>query len=178
MQDMLFRTIIFGGVLLCFGTTPLTAQTVTAQNPPPVVQFKDFPAPIDNSHRRDTQRLQPTTGVDGFSYRTRLRRAASQAPNFAGHYIVGVWGCGTECIMGAAIDAWNGKVIWLPGSICCVFSELGYDVDMISFKIDSNLLILRGDLDEKEGTGKEHYYRIDGDRFVFLRDAPLPSKPN
>src|SRR5574341_1202298 len=33
-------------------------------------------------------------------YRTRLREAAREKPNFAGHYIVTYWGCGTECVMG------------------------------------------------------------------------------
>lgn len=73
----------------------------------------------------------PTTGVykgkntplaltrDDRTYRTRLREAAAEKPNFAGHYILAAWGCGAECVMGAVIDANTGRVSWFPHTICC-----------------------------------------------------------
>jgi|SRR5882724_9194490 len=59
-------------------------------------RFKDYPvieayigknAPLD---LRDP---------DARMYHTRLREAAVQKPNFAGHYIVTAWGCGTQCLL-------------------------------------------------------------------------------
>lgn len=78
--------------------------------------------------------------------------------------------------MGAAIDTLQGRVVWLPGSVCCVDVDFNYDVaTRTDFRPNSTLLILRGRLDERDGTDAEHYYRIEGDRFVHLRDVPLPA---
>jgi hypothetical protein len=46
-------------------------------------------------------------------FRTRLRDAAAKEDvNFAGHYILTVWGCGTNCSQWAIIDARNGNVFF------------------------------------------------------------------
>jgi hypothetical protein len=34
-------------------------------------------------------------------YRTRTTEAGKQKPNFAGHYVITEWGCGTGCTHGA-----------------------------------------------------------------------------
>src|SRR4051812_38998112 len=46
------------------------------------------------------------------SYRTNLRNAAKEGVNFAGHYILTTWGCGTNCSQTAIIDARNGQVFF------------------------------------------------------------------
>jgi len=43
-------------------------------------------------------------------FRTVIREWAKDKPNFAGHYIVAKWGCGTGCVRYAVIDARTGKV--------------------------------------------------------------------
>lgn len=43
-------------------------------------------------------------------YRTRLREWATGKVNFAGHYILFTWGCGTGCVQIMFIDAKTGKV--------------------------------------------------------------------
>lgn len=37
-------------------------------------------------------------------YRTVLRRAAMDGPNFNGHYRTVLWGCGTNCVEWASFD--------------------------------------------------------------------------
>ncbi|WP_426956030.1 hypothetical protein [Muricoccus radiodurans] len=107
------------------------------------------------------------------TFRTRLREAATRPPNFAGHYVLTTWGCGSGCLMGAVVNALDGRVTFLPATICCLpFDVEG--VEPISFRADSRLLILNGVRDEAEGDLGAHYYRIEGARFVHLRDAPLP----
>src|SRR5438034_10634538 len=46
-------------------------------------------------------------------YRTLLRQAATEAPNFAGHYRVVTWGCGTCCTEFAVLDLRSGQA-WFP----------------------------------------------------------------
>src|SRR5258706_4769283 len=66
---------------------------------------KPAPPKITGSHR---------------SYRTRIREGAEKGPNFAGHYTIATWGCGSSCVSIAIIDAKDGGVHDGP------FSFLGF----------------------------------------------------
>lgn len=57
------------------------------------------PAPVDlGSHPRARE------------FRTMLTRGAAEGPNFAGHYTVVTWGCGTMCQEFMIVDARTGRV--------------------------------------------------------------------
>ena len=49
-------------------------------------------------------------------FQTRLTEAAGQPPNFAGHYRITYWGCGSVCGAGAVVDLQSGHVYTLPRS--------------------------------------------------------------
>ena len=38
-------------------------------------------------------------------FRTMIRQGASKGPNFAGHYTIAEWGCGSSCVSIALMDA-------------------------------------------------------------------------
>lgn len=44
-------------------------------------------------------------------FQTKIREAAQQGPNFAGHYTVATWGCGSGCQQHAVVDAQSGDII-------------------------------------------------------------------
>lgn len=64
-------------------------------------------------------------------FRTRLREGAAEGPNFAGHFTIVSWHCGTDCQVLAVVDARSGAVTFAP-----FLSEFGQE-----FRIDSRLLI-------------------------------------
>src|SRR5713226_8033300 len=43
-------------------------------------------------------------------FRTMIREGAAKGPNFAGHYTIAEWGCGSSCVSIAIIDAKDGSV--------------------------------------------------------------------
>src|SRR5262245_19409738 len=45
---------------------------------------------------------------DAPRFRTRLREGAATGPNFAGHFTIVTWGCGTDCQVTAVVDALSG----------------------------------------------------------------------
>ena len=47
-------------------------------------------------------------------YRTMIQTEAEKGPNFAGHYTVALWGCGSSCLQGALIDEKTGEIFDLP----------------------------------------------------------------
>jgi len=109
-------------------------------------------------------------------YRTRLRAAAAGPANFAGHYVLTSWGCGTECRYGAAVNLRTGRVTFLPFATCCFGEAPDGTEDAIAFRRDSSLLVLLGMTDDRGAGAGTHYYRIRGDRFVHLRSVPFPPR--
>jgi hypothetical protein len=127
-----------------------------------VPQFKDYPV-----REQFTGKNAPLvlTRKDR-AYRTRLSDAAKEKPNFAGHYILAAWGCGTECLMGALIDAKTGRVYWIPFTVCCWGTGVDNNVRAINLRPDSRLIVFTGARNE-EGNGT-YFYKFENNRFVFV----------
>lgn len=105
-------------------------------------------------------------------YRTRLNEAARQKPNFAGHFIVTTWGCGTECVMGAIIDASTGRVLMLPTTLCCWGGGVDEKFNPVESKPNSKLIILSGARNEKEGDLATRFYKFENNRLTLIRSIP------
>lgn len=132
-----------------------------------VPQFRDYP--VAEAYIGPNAPLVLTRSERMF--RTRLREAAREKPNFAGRYILTTWGCGTTCLMGAAIDAKTGRVYWLPGTICCANPETYTDENFepVIARLNSKLLVLSGMINERESTQGTHFYKFENGRFTLIR---------
>jgi hypothetical protein len=131
-----------------------------------VPQFKDYPAGKIYTRKNAPVRL-PTR--DERMFRTRLTAASKQKPNFAGQYVLTYWGCGTECLGGAAINVKTGKVTFFDFSLCC-WEHYGDDkFEPIQFRIDSKLVIFTGARNEKDGDEGAHFYKFENGRFIFIK---------
>jgi hypothetical protein len=118
----------------------------------PLLRFEDFrvsetfkgkPAPVKLSSSRARM------------FRTMLRTNAEEGVNFAGHYIVATWGCGSDCHSLAIIDARTGNVYFTP-SVLWVGGQLYQEEDRLQFRKDSRLLIVAGARND-EGSGRYFY---------------------
>jgi hypothetical protein len=90
----------------------MLAVSVWAQSAPVrTPRFEDYPVP--ESWGGSPAPVVITTRAERM-FRTRLTTAAKGPPNFAGHYRVEIWGCGSECISGAIVDLETGKVFSPP----------------------------------------------------------------
>lgn len=65
-------------------------------------------------------------------FRTAIESAMGKGVNFAGHYVLATWGCGTSCESSAIIDARNGAIV-----VFNLLSEEG-----VAYTKDSRLLIV------------------------------------
>lgn len=96
------------------------------------------------------------TGFDK-SFRTRLHYAGNLAPNFAGHWVLTAWGCGTECLMGAVVDLETGHVVDFPFSVCCWGQAVDDKHQAIDFRKDSRLIPFRAVRNEIGALARWHY---------------------
>ena len=106
-------------------------------------------------------------------FRTMIREGAAKGPNFAGHYTIAEWGCGTSCVSIAVIDAKTGDVYSGPFGILGYSSNMKYaDVseakfEPLSYNVYSRLLIVRG-CPEDENCGS-FFYEWRTPRFRLIR---------
>ncbi|MBR1280902.1 hypothetical protein JQ597_02495 [Bradyrhizobium sp. AUGA SZCCT0177] len=127
-----------------------------AQSAAPVPQPRDYPAgEVFRGRAAKVDLKRP----ENRGYRTRLREAAGQPANFAGHYVLTTWGCGTGCVLGAAVDLKSGKVIFLPGSVCCWAIDVPQNFEPVEFQLQSRLITLNGQLNE-QGPAGPHYFEL------------------
>jgi hypothetical protein len=150
-------------------TLGITAETV--------VPFADFPA-TRAFHGTPASPILRTAGQRRF--RTRIREAAREGPNFAGHYTIAEWGCGTSCVSISVVDAETGTVYEgpfgpLPTAILYYGSALLYDrdasgaylYDELSYRLNSRLLIARGC--PNDANCGAYFYEWTGSTFKLLR---------
>jgi len=126
-----------------------------------VPRFDDFP--VKEAFKGKPAKVKIVSPQD-HKFATRLRELSGQLPNFAGHYTLASWGCGSSCIQTVAIDAKTGNVVWLPFTVCC------WDVDInepIEFKRNSSLIVVHGS--RNEAGGGVYYYRLEQSGFVLVK---------
>lgn len=89
----------------------LAAVCATAQAAPTAraYRFTDYPSEIYRGQRHAVQITREWRGM-----RTHIREGYQSGKiDFAGSYITVSWGCGTQCLGGALVDARSGKIYQL-----------------------------------------------------------------
>ncbi|QEX21192.1 hypothetical protein FRZ61_11140 [Hypericibacter adhaerens] len=153
------------------GCLPFTLDDVAAFDPP---AFAAYPAEILPIAKPAAPDL--ASHPEAKTFRTQLRDGAKDGPNFAGHYTIVGWGCGSACLDFGILDAKNGHV-YFPPEIRAVrvmnagtaANEPAPAYDALRFRPDSDLLILLGALHEDESKDGIAYYRWDGKELLPVK---------
>ncbi len=121
---------------------------VLAEMPPDFTQYKTEkifklkPAPVKLASHPNAKK-----------YRTMLKMGAKEGPNFAGHYTIVTWGCGTACQELAIADAVNGSVYFCPELKLNAYHMVTDGSEPFVFQRDSKLIIVTGSPNDTEETG-------------------------
>lgn len=113
------------------------------------------------------------------NFRTMIRRGANRAVDFAGHYTVPRWGCGTSCNAFVIVDSIGGKVYSgesideLPFQ--WVDKHGGEAIERMEFYPNSRLMQINACPNEKD-CGLYEYEMIDGKGLKLLRVQLLPKE--
>jgi len=96
-------------------------------------RFEDFQVP--QTSVPPAPKLDTAHNPDAKMFRTVLQSALQSGPNFAGHYTIATWGCGTQCVSYAVIDAVTGRL--------SADSVLDFSCHVVDFRKTSSLVIER-----------------------------------
>lgn len=141
-------------------------------------KFSDHPAAIREII--SNPKLDLKSNPIARRHRTVLRLAAHEGPNFAGHYKVAVWGCGTSCAQFAVVNLKTGRVITPNGFGSNSYVFFGDDDFLpqaesqdgdLRFRKDSKMLVVLGDLDEDETREGAFYFVIEAERLRLIHST-------
>jgi hypothetical protein len=137
------------------------------------LRFADFPATAETP--REHWRGPLLTSADATEFRTMLQKASLKPPNFAGHYTIAVWGCGSSCTDFGIIDRHSGRTFFdrRLRRISGVYvgsepDEAQPAFDALRFKRDSRLLVVLGAPNEDESRDGVTFLRWTGASFLQL----------
>ncbi len=109
-------------------------------------------------------------------FRTTIRESAKGGVNFAGHYVIADWGCGTGCTQFVVLDALTGTVVdppfqWVEFHYWAFLSKnpkwAAYEPKwtcfdgFLTYKRDSSLLVVEGCVSKRQ-CGRTFYEMKDG----------------
>lgn len=156
-------------------------HSLLAQTAPNVCKEKKLPTfeqyPAEPAYEGKSRHPILATRLDR-KYQTRIRDAASGGADFAGHFALAIWGCGTGCVEFVMIDVKSGAV-FDP-----LAYQIGYhyprledfprrgdeygDLDWwcysypILYRVESRLLIIEGCLLDGKQCGRTYFVEASG----------------
>ena len=164
------------------------AWTASAQNP----RFEDYPVkdiftgtPAAPILATPQQKLFRTRIREGASKGTGVMRDGKEqaGPNFAGHFIIVEWYCGSPCAMNAMVDAITGKIYAPPISEGLVLPVITpgdpdpcpqWGPATVKFRLDSKLMIVEANPNfPKDKMNYRHYLLWENNRWKLLRRVPI-----
>ena len=144
---------LFSLLLTSVSVVSIAAQTLKydAKNPP---RFEDFP--VTEIWKQPSAALKLTNKSERM-FRTQLTNAAKESADFAGHFAMAGWGCGSVCSAAALIDLKTGDVFQPP---LATPNGIGWDRWIMcpgsfegtgnEFQVESRLMIVRCGLNYSE----------------------------
>ena len=145
---------------------------------PPVERpkFEDFAV---KTVFRGTPASPKLATEDQKMFRSRIREGAKAKVEFAGHYTVPVWGCGSGCNDYVIADSINGAVydgLYVVDLPSAWLEEHGHSEEKrMEYHRDSRLLKINGCPGEHD-CGFYDYEMVDGKGLRLLRKNLLPQK--
>ncbi len=148
----------------------LAGSKLRAQKQGAVPRYEDFPVTKIYKGKPAPPVLSST---EARTFRTRLKEGAAKGPNFAGHYTIVGWGCGSSCQQLAVIDAQTGKVYFsktLPNAVYAMLPDTEEEPGL-KYRLNSKLLVLvgwPGEGDQPDDLAGIFYYKWENNEFKLV----------
>jgi hypothetical protein len=111
------------------------------------------------------------------TFRSKIREGAKSKVEFAGHYTVPRWGCGSGCSTFVIVDSITGAVYngFNVADLPAAWIEKHGEQEQMEFRPDSRLIKINGCINE-QNCGFYDYAMIQGKGLKLLRKELLPQE--
>lgn len=174
-----YRFLLTAGAFAVLAASAGAATPAAPASACPSPSFDRYPARAVRAPRAlpDAPRLR---SKEARLYRTVIRGEFTEPANFAGHYRVAVWGCGTDCRNFAILDKYTGTTYTMPG-VQEISGVMGNGDERLDFRAGSTLLIVSGCFNDDCGHGNakaaRFFYEWTGTRLRLAGTCPLDIEP-
>jgi hypothetical protein len=163
-------------VLILFLTADIISQSDKAFAQERVPQFADYPSRVIRTSRSIPVDIGSTPYTSCF--RTMLRDTARRGAEFAGHYALSYWGCGSECARIGIVDLRTGRSY-----------VSSFFVSPVSFKTrpDSRLIVINdpaevakefgGDTADLPDRFQPEYFLWTGQKLLLIAKGKIGREP-
>ena len=119
----------------------------------------------------------PKLRRDQRTFRTMIREGAKSKVEFAGHYTVPRWGCGSGCSTFVIVDSISGAVYngFNVADLPAAWIEKHGEQEQMEFRPDSRLIKINGCINE-QNCGFYDYAMIEGKGLRLVRKELLPKE--
>ena len=133
-------------------------------------KFKDYAVDVYTGDRRE-----PVITKENADFRTKIRETAQMLINFAGHYVIQTWGCGSGgCVTGVMVDAQTGRVGDFLGVLTECRPQNGEPISSeMYYKADSRLFVSAGMRDEPDSTCETRYFEEQNGTLKLIHREPF-----
>lgn len=135
-------------------------------------QFRDYP--VKSVYMGKTAKLD-ISDPSANMFRTRLRDALKEKPDFAGEYVTTMWGCGASCRMYSFVNKRTGQLL-ADG-----FGGEARTEDVIATRANSRLLVTQEEhMDQNYEVDQvtTRFYVLEKSRFKLLKTIVEPVSKN
>lgn len=120
-------------------TTQSACQKELEATSSDIEEYNDVPKTVDFSEFPEAK-----------TYRTRITETVKKGANFAGHFTIARWGCGTDTLAYSVVDNKTGNII--------AYSDCVPNYHLINYGLDSKFLVLEP---VYAGQTREYYKIVD-----------------
>ena len=125
--------------IVCFALILSFVFRIESKEVESIPQFNDYKTKVQQKFNKNIK--LNFSDKKNRQFRTLLKGSLSEAPNFAGKFIIVSWGCGSSCQRHAIINKNSGEVYW-PKEIEASFNLTACDIDTLEFQSNSTLLVV------------------------------------
>ncbi len=154
----------------------LLAVSSAIPRQPKTPRFEDYPAGRI-FHGKPTQIDWPPDYAQHEFFQARIHDLVNSGVNFAGHYVVGEWSCGTDCRWLFVLDMRTGKFL----STAPYGPHRPPNRDWLKTRPESRLLIASGcfnvEAQKKPIECGTKYFKFERQQFVTIQFDPIPTPP-
>lgn len=134
-----------------------------------VPQFSDYP--VKSVYKGKTAQLD-ISDPSANMFRTRLRDALKEKPDFAGEYVTTMWGCGASCRMYSFVNKRTGQLL-ADG-----FGGEARTEDVVATRVNSRLLVTQEEhMDQNYEVDQvtTRFYVLEKNRLKLIKTMVRPT---